>query len=443
MTTEIKDLNIIKSLLDFYSSDLDKGFLHPRTNEIVYLDEDDFTARVNFLNLALYKPEVIYVWGGDLAYSQLEIWAPLIKKSKLKHAIFCKSLKGKTQAHAKLEKTPIFGIKEGFDTKNLANFSTSVHSMLYMTDKNENFGYMRAYPNLIHIAAHHGDSDKHASFNRLFGAFDYLLVADKNSMNRYLSANIQLTSDHFLTIGNSVIDGVTVGKKSNKLKNVLYAPTFEGHGENVNYSSVFRAGNSILESNNINLMLRPHPGMGLREQKYKIEVERLKLKSVDNFKKNKMKQFNWSDVLICDISGVLSEYLFTEKPIIVPVSSSDGWLYNYIKNLDISKYVYLWDYNDISLDQILLEIEDDDSLYESRSKRRNELYCGVESIEQSVGLYDKALQFTSQVKYWRDIKNISNFYKQESFLEDPKDPNLLKIVNEIRQGYSVLKFEIV
>lgn len=438
MTVEITDSNAIGKIIDFYKEDFRKGILQPRTNELIYLDDTDIQQKIDCLNIGLFNPEVILIWGGDLAYSQLSIWAPILRRSKLKHAIFCKSLKGKEQGHAKLENVPIFGAKEGSDTKFIANYADSASAMLYMTDKNDNFGYVRAYPHLIHVAAHHGDSDKHASYNRLFGAFDYLLVADRNSMNRYLSANIQLSPDHFLTIGNSVIEGVKF-EKNNQLKNILFAPTFEGHGESVNYSSLLRIKNCFNEMSDFNLMLRPHPGTGMREIQYKKVVEELNLKAVDNLKKSKMRQFNWSDILICDISGIMSEYLFTSKPIIVPVSASDGWLYHYIHNLGIKDYVYLWDYQNVSLESIILDIQNNDSLYENRIKRRNELFCGVENIEQSVGLYDRALNYLSEVKYWRDVKSIKHVSSPKNFLGTPSDSSLAEIVNGIRKGHYILK----
>lgn len=441
MSIEIKDLNIVKGLLDFYEKDFIKGVTHPRTNEVIYLGANEFSKKIDCLNFGLFNPEVILVWGSDLAFSQLEIWAPLLKKSKLKHAILCKSLKGKNQSYAKLDNVPIFAVKEGSDTKFIANYSNSISSMLYMTDKNENFGYMRAYPNLLHVAAHHGDSDKHASFNRLFGAFDYLLVADKNSMNRYLSANIQLTSDHFLTIGNSIIEGVEF-QSSSKIKNILFAPTFEGHGENVNYSSLMRTQKCFDDLNEHKLMLRPHPGTGLRNKSYKEILEVFKSKSVDSLNKNKKLQFNWSDILICDISGILSEYIFTGKPIIVPVSESDGWLYKYINNLDISDYVYLWDYNSVSLKDILQKIEENDVLKEKRIIRRNELFCGVESLNDSIELYEKAMMFLSQVKFWRDLKNIKNS-GAKFFVDTPSDPVLKEVVEGIRSGKYLLKIDIL
>lgn len=440
MSVEINDANVIKELLNFYKDDLEQGFYHPRTREIIYLDNNDQQQLVNYINISLYKPEVILIWGSDIAYSQLEIWSGVLRKSNIRHAIFCKSLKGKEQKHAKLDNVPIYGIKEGNDTKSIANFSKSVTTMLYMTDKNENFGYMRSYPNLIHVAAHHGDSDKHASYNRLLGAYDYLLVADKNSMNRYLSTNIQLTTDHFLTIGNSVIDSVKFEQRS-VIKNILYAPTFEGHNENVNYSSLKRIFNEINNLNDYNLILRAHPGTGLRDKIYKDLVSEINLKVVDNFKKNKANQFNWSDVLICDISGILSEYIFTGKPIIIPVSNKDGWLYSYINNLPIKDYVYLWDFNKFSLIDFIDRINSDDFLYNARIRRRNELFCGVENINQSVELYDKALKFLASVKYWRDLKSLP-IQQPDDFLLNPSDPKLAEIVNGIRAGKMFLKFDL-
>jgi hypothetical protein len=438
MSIEIKDAHVIFNLLQFYYNDISKGVMNPRTGALYIPPETDLKARLDLLNLGLFNPDVVLVWGADLAYTQLDIWAPILKKTKLKHAVFCKSLKGKNQSHAKLDNVPIYGIKEGVDTKFIGNIAENLSCMLYMTDKNDNFGYYRAYPHLLHVAAHHGDSDKHSSFNRLFGAYDYMIVADRNSMQRYMNVNTQLPPDQFITIGNSVIEGVTNERRS-VIQNVLFAPTFEGYSDSANFSSLKRIGDEIikLKKSGFNLLFRPHPGTGKRITSLK-EISKKIMPLAESVSK-KEQQFNQSDVLVCDLSGVLSEYIFTEKPIIIPISKQDGWLYEYVHNTNVATYAYLWDKNEISLAEFIRKIEQNDYLQQARTKRKNELFCGVNSLTDSIQLYEKAIHLFKNVKYFRDIK--IKKYQQESirFSQDPSDPELKKIVQQIRNGHAVLQ----
>lgn len=440
MSVEVKDANIILELLKFYYDDISQGVLNPRTGAHFIPGETDLKTRVDMLNLGLFNPDVVLVWGADLAYTQLDIWAPILKKSKLKHAVFCKSLKGKNQSHAKLDNVPIYGAKEGTDTKFIGNMAPNLSAMLYMTDKNDNFGYYRAYPHLLHVAAHHGDSDKHSSFNRLFGAYDYMIVADRNSMHRYMNANTQMPPDQFITIGNSVIEGVT-NERRTSLKTVLFAPTFEGYSESANFSSIQRAGSEVqaLKDKGFNLLFRPHPGTGKRLEHYKKIAQTITPLAEPVKKKNQ--QFNQSDVLVCDVSGVLSEYIFTEKPIIIPLSKQDGWLYDYVQNTNVASYAYLWDKNEISLADFIQQIESNDYLQAARTKRKNELFCGVNSLQDAIELYEKAIQLFQTVKYFRDIKANKPKLASTRFQHNPENAELRSIVNDIRAGKAVLKFE--
>ena len=440
MSVEIKELNIILELLKFYYDDIQKGFLSPRTGADFIPSDTDLKTRVDMLNLGLFNPDVVLVWGADLAYTQLDIWAPILKKSKLKHAVFCKSLKGKNQSHAKLDNVPIYGAKEGTDTKFIGNMAPNLSAMMYMTDKNDNFGYYRAYPHLLHVAAHHGDSDKHSSFNRLFGAYDYMIVADRNSMHRYMNANTQLPPDKFITIGNSVIEGVT-NERRVSLKTVLFAPTFEGYSESANFSSIQRVGTEVreLKDKGFNILFRPHPGTGKRLESYKQIVQSI-LPLAESVKR-KNQQFNQSDVLVCDVSGVLSEYIFTEKPIVIPLSKKDGWLYDYVQNTNVSSYAYLWDKHEISLADFINKIEQNDYLQPARTKRKKELFCGVNSLQDAIALYEKSIQLFQTVKYFRDIKLNKPQLSSTRFQKDPEDAELRNIVKDIRMGKTVLKFE--
>src|SRR5690606_6788234 len=153
-----------------------------------------------------------------------------------------------------------------------------------------------------------------------------------------------------------------------------------------NFSSMQRAGLEVqaLKDQGFNILFRPHPGTGKRLEHYKLIAQNITPLAEPVKKKNQ--QFNQSDILICDVSGVLSEYIFTEKPIIIPLSKQDGWLYEYVLNTNVSSYAYLWDKNEISLADFIAKIEQNDYLQTARTKRKNELFCGVNSIQDSIAL---------------------------------------------------------
>src|SRR5690606_25979774 len=111
---------------------------------------------------------------------------------------------------------------------------------------------------------------------------------------------------------------------------VLYAPTWEGFVDGVDYSSVRRLGLEILEQlarlEGVEVVFKPHPYTGSRKadtRKYLALMKRFCNANgivVEESLSSIHQCMNKSDVLICDVSSVLNDYLITRKPIILCVN---------------------------------------------------------------------------------------------------------------------------
>jgi hypothetical protein len=434
VTVELSDTKVLKRLLAFYEDDLNSLARSQVTGGETSLPAD-LADQAQLLNLCLYKPEIVYLWGSTLAYSQLSIYRPYIKRTGRRTAIICTGLKGKSQEEVNLKKTPAFVDSKNFELKLFLSHIPGVKTVLYITEKISNLSYIKSNPDLVHVFANHGDSDKHSNANRLGTAYDYMMVADANAISRFVSAGIQMPIEKFLIVGGSPIEKVvSVDEGKTNFINILYAPTWEGHGDAVNFSSMFNVAQKMKDFLQVegNVRFQPHPGLGQRSDDLKSLKEDLKLATADNPAKSKADNFNWSDAIVTDISGVLSEYLFTKKPLIVPVGNKDDWKSVFFKKTGLGEYVYAWRYNEVSLADMLSSIASD-PLREARISRRNKLYHGANSVKDLANLFENALEICNLSQEQKSLR-VQRQVLDTDFSGTPDDAELADIVEQIRAG---------
>jgi CDP-glycerol glycerophosphotransferase (TagB/SpsB family) len=221
-----------------------------------------------------------------------------------------------------------------------------------------------------------------------------MLLPDEAATIQYIRGGIQLNTDRMLVMGNYVLPRLNVSKENCKFKSLLYAPTFEGHSEGANFSSIAEITDHLIDWTKINggFLFKPHDGTGVRIHDLKKMVELLhRLSSRLNIS-DKSEIFNESDFIVSDVSGIISEYIYTNKPIIVPISKKVAWKYNYIKSSSIAKYCYFWNCDEMTLPNFIKSIEND-PLRLARENRREELYPQIMSQEDSIKLFDKAITY--------------------------------------------------
>ena len=361
-----------------------------------------FLKRNQAEEIQQYQPEVVLVFSVEFDYNIYSIWENYLKNSGLKFCIICFSYKeyyAKYQSNHLKTVCPIYSEELGFDI-GLLGYIKSLKLLLYPGNYARNWVYFYNLPRLEHpnkeikhIHIGHGDSDKASSYVRAQKIYDYILLADESAIKRYESNNIYLPKSSFLKMGAPTMPNIYVIKAPRAIKNVLYLPTFEGNVESTNYSSLEKISkiliNFVRNSDSINLLFSPHPSTGIRLNEYAESVNSLN-EVVKFSKQNKIELFNKSDAAICDISGVASEYLFTCKPIIIPIH--DKKIIDLLNLSELSKIAYLWDVSCVSLDLFLKSIEED-PLFESREKFRFHKFAGAINFSESVINFDKALDF--------------------------------------------------
>lgn len=440
MTKIYGETRQIDALLEFYADDIRQSLKSGLTGAELPPPATRH-GKAQWLSLCLYKPQVGLVWGSDISFSQLDIYLPYLRRSKKRFAIFAKTLKGKSVESVKA-KAPTFVVSPDFVPRLAIPSVPSLGTLLFITDKAENFNYIRGNPQCVHVFAGHGESDKHSSNSRLVQAYDFVLAANQSSVERFQRAGIDINPNRFLIVGGAPIEGVKPSDPVGPFRNVLYAPTWEGHGVDRNYSSAGKISDALQAYTRQGglLRFRPHPGMGTKLTSMKA-IRELFASILAKEKSKKFEDFNWSDVLVSDISGVVAEYLFTNKPIVIPVGPRGDWLREYIEATPLRNYAYLWPYGESSLQEMLASIAND-PMKEARLAHRNSLYYNAQDVDQLCTMFEQAISLCAAHQRQLILRNPRYFASaRESegwFKALPEDEELQAVVKDVRAGKLIL-----
>ncbi|MFM6967986.1 MAG: CDP-glycerol glycerophosphotransferase family protein [Microbacteriaceae bacterium] len=266
-----------------------------------------------FNRLATLAPEVVVVWPETIAYSQLQIWESYFAHSTATIAIIARNHAGKPRLESSVptffEDEDVFGIADLAALK-------SIKVVLYPTVRVRFRKFINALADRVHVFIGHGDSDKASSSRSSARIFDAIFVADQAAENRYPTNRMR--SVEFVQIGAPLMDGLVAGARASVPTKILYAPTWEGYSDENNYSSLATVAahlESVCAGREVRVM--PHPGTGKRLASSKDALGVISGRLGDNGDMTKVDLFNWSDAMVTDISGVMSEYLATRKPIVL------------------------------------------------------------------------------------------------------------------------------
>ncbi len=360
-------------------------------------------------------------------------------RSKRKSAVVCKGLKGKKIPNFAPEGVPVFHYEDGFEPHLFLSNCKNLHTAVYPTNKLGNVKYLKENPQMVHVLGLHGDSDKPSTVTRLSQMYDYVVAADATATNRILASGLQFAADRVLVIGGSPIEGLEAIRQPGEIKKIIYAPTWEGYDAAGNFSSLAALASEFMDcvKDGVELRFRPHPGTGLNDKSYKPLAEGLKAVAKG---KGKVADFNWSDVLIADVSGVVSEYLYSRKPVVIPIDTQNKKLEAYIRATSLPNYCYLWDFRAMSLNDFLKSIATD-PLWENRLKKREDMFFGAETQQEVADIFDSKIGLCESVWKNRKMQQGCLPVGAESHLSRlglPTDPALAELVQSVVDGKTML-----
>lgn len=283
-------------------------------------------SEINYLN-ELNPKLAVYVSGlANVAY-QINQWLPVLETLDVEIIIIARQrsiFRGMRPTGL-----PIIHARNMRHVENV--LECGVRTVLYPANTMQNIHALRHF-RLNHYFINHGESDKAVNQNKLLLAYDKLLVGGPLAHRRLVEAGLGLRGGQIDYVGRPQAEMALAQIDPNlprDVQTILYAPTWEGFVEDVNYSSVNNFGLelvNILISMGYQVIFKPHPYTGSRSsiaRKYlgliSAECKALGMEVVDAME-SIYSCMNRSDALITDISSVLNEYLVTRKPIVLCVT---------------------------------------------------------------------------------------------------------------------------
>ncbi|MFD4205662.1 CDP-glycerol glycerophosphotransferase family protein [Micromonospora tulbaghiae] len=230
---------------------------------------------------------------------------------------------------------------------------------------------------LTHVQLHHGDSDKAPSANPVSAIFDKIFVAGQAAIDRYARAGVEIPADKFVVVGRPQVEAIEVRREpvtAPAHPTVLYTPTWTGHHADANYCSLPVAETLIrrLIDRGAAVILRAHPYTGKNPASARQLARLTELLAADRAKTGRPHLWgaaasreltltecvNRADALVSDVSGVISDWLYSGKPYAVTDTGADGEHFVERFPLAASGYVLRRDMSNV--DEVLTDLLDAD-----------------------------------------------------------------------------------
>jgi hypothetical protein len=272
---------------------------------------------------------MLYFSGGADATYQLNQWIPVLER--LDEPVLILIRERGHLAQMLETRHPVLLCPRVLDVEVALAADPAV--VLYVGNAGRNIHFLR-YARPKHVFLNHGDSDKVSSANRFVHAYDRLFVAGEIAIERYRAAGIHLSDDWFEVVGRPQLDRVLDQRRrlGDGPTTVLYAPTWEGYFDAADYSSLGRMGEDLIrrllrDHPELRVVFKPHPMSGIVRREDGAAAKRVErllrdagaphVLAADRPDLDLLDWFDRSDLLIADISAVVTDFLHTDKPYLV------------------------------------------------------------------------------------------------------------------------------
>jgi len=322
---------------------------------------------------------VLYISGPAGVAYQVNQWIPVLEALRIKTVIVVRNVP--LFKRMRFTKLPVFYARDNKAVEKILN--TGPRIVLYPNNRQPNISALH-HPHLIHVFINHGESDKITNQSKMLMAYDYLFVGGSFASKRLLNAGLPIRDGQIVEIGRPQTELLlTTSQENNSVRNILYAPTWEGGFEATNYSSVGNFSITILKllakRNDLHVQLKLHPLTGSVSSATRKAVRQMRaivakapnIEIIDN-SESIHEAMNWSDMLITDISAVLADYLITDKPIALCAHFVTGRPLDELFNeFPLSNATYIIQ-KPLDLVDVLAAVSNGDPLREKRTRIRYE-----------------------------------------------------------------------
>lgn len=211
-----------------------------------------------------YRPEVLLYFSGpaDSAY-QATMWLGVLERIGRRPIVVLRE----RELLAALGKTtlPVICVPSAVDLMNLQGLETA-RVALFASNVGNNIHMLRV-PGVRSVFIGHGDSDKEASFNPFTKVYDEVWVAGPAGRDRYRRTQVGVREEAIVEVGRPQLAVVLPTGPGLPYPTVLYAPTWEGWTDDLFHTSIEAMGPALVRAllkQPIRLIYKPHPLTGHR-----------------------------------------------------------------------------------------------------------------------------------------------------------------------------------
>jgi hypothetical protein len=290
------------------------------------LDRDDLLAAVA-ARVGALAPEVVLYHSGepDSAY-QANMWLSTMDELPRSSLVVLRERAVMRELAACT--TPVLCIPDSVDFMTFP--LPKIRVALYTANVGKTIHLLRE-PGIAHVFIGHGDSDKSASSNPFSKVYSEIWVAGPAGRDRYSRANVGIHDEDIIEVGRPQLSGIdSYAGSVPPVMTVLYAPTWEGWTNDPTHTSVVTAGPRLVERlvsrPDVRLIYKPHPLTGSVSPAAAAADAAMRATITRSGGGHSVAAgpgpslydfFNRADVLVADISSVLTDFVESQKPYIV------------------------------------------------------------------------------------------------------------------------------
>lgn len=335
--------------------------------------------------LEAYGPAFAVYFSGPLGVLyQFEMWLPYFERLGKPFVVVLRETHA-YDAITGMTSAPVVVCNSIASLDNVA--VEGLHAAFYVNNGMKNSQFVRLR-HITHIQLLHGDSDKPPSYNPVTGMYDRIFVAGQAGIDRYRKHGIQIAESKFDIVGRPQVETIRVSEQradDSDHKVVLYAPTWRGYSEDVNYCSL-PVGKKLLGKlleRDTTIILRAHPftskdpasagQLSALQQMLAADAQKTGRKHLFGAAATTeigiVECFNRADVLVSDVSSVVSDFLFSEKPFAITdmVDEREG----FTESFPLARAAYVLRRNMSNVDDVLDDLLKADPLGQVRREARS------------------------------------------------------------------------
>jgi hypothetical protein len=286
----------------------------------------------------------------------------------------------------------------------------SLKAVFYVNNGMKNCHVVR-FTNLTHIFIGHGDSEKPAGYNPVAGMYTRIFVPGQASIDRYHTHGVAIPTEKFDIIGRPQAENVQIPSthiRDLANRTVLYATTWTSHFDDGNHCSL-PIGTKIVESllsRGATVIFRPHPYVAKNPASRRQAAAVNDLLAADQAKSGRPHRFgaeatttmtlvdcvNSADALITDVSGVVTEALYSLKPLALTNMMGESGA-AYASAFPLSKAAYVIDADGGNMDLVLDELLEKDSLEAARAALKTHYLGNFPANQYAEGFLETARRY--------------------------------------------------